>query len=330
MFLSITRNSDTNYSRITSGEISAEAFAELPFFPLEKMDELRPFCGDLDPNVSCEESSFFSCLGSASNELLVIMVIDMYREFEKSEQYRKWREYERSGEEMSVHTKPSCLSIRTKTVENYHPRVLRQIVDISWLKTLLKCLSKLPVSMSVVNASVERTGFPIEYANSTFFETTKFDKVFSREFSSHHPLMCCALQNDVLGRGLVRTLISDKSSEDAILAINDCLKYGEPLRTVVECKHESFTAVDGPTKRCLLFIKPIFDFSSKYRYCIVIHRELPSTHSELFPYELKVISDLVEVIPSVLSIEKVDEDLSDLYVRRSLSTSKSNSHSRFE
>jgi hypothetical protein len=191
MFLSITRNSDTNYSRITSGEISAEAFAELPFFPLEKMDELRPFCGDLDPNVSCEESSFFSCLGSASNELLVIMVIDMYREFEKSEQYRKWREYERSGEEMSVHTKPSCLSIRTKTVENYHPRVLRQIVDISWLKTLLKCLSKLPVSMSVVNASVERTGFPIEYANSTFFETTKFDKVFTRVFFSPSTNVLC-------------------------------------------------------------------------------------------------------------------------------------------
>lgn len=69
---------------------------------------------------------------------------------------------------------------------------------------------------------------------------------------------------------------------------------------------------DGSEIFVYTVLKPIYDLSTKCRYVIRFHTEL----EHVSPYDIKVMEDLCQLVPSTLYIDAIDEDLTDLNVRQ--------------
>lgn len=69
---------------------------------------------------------------------------------------------------------------------------------------------------------------------------------------------------------------------------------------------------DGSEMILYTLLKPIYDLNSVCRYLIRLHCNINHTS----PYEIKIMEDLCQIIPSKLYIDVIDEDLTDLNLRQ--------------
>lgn len=142
-----------------------------------------------------------SVLKSFSNvltEILVLITMSTYESFEKSSEYRIWREYERKcvnhhiKQEFSAIVASSSQS-SSLTTNNIPPIItpsfylkkafsklsttlIRKLINISWFKTTLKCLEHMPFSLSVVTSGINQSS-TLCYLNEEYLNLTGYQKV---------------------------------------------------------------------------------------------------------------------------------------------------------
>lgn len=128
------------------------------------------------------------------DEILVLIVMNTYDLFEKSSEYRIWREYERKCVNHHIkHEFASSSPVSSATTNNVPPvitpsyflkkaftklstSVIRKLINISWLKTTLKCLENMPFPFSVVTPDTNKPP-TICYLNEEFVRLTGYQKV---------------------------------------------------------------------------------------------------------------------------------------------------------
>lgn len=261
-------------------------------------------------------------------EILVLITMSRYELFEKSSEYRIWREYERKcvhhhikqefgalvasaspSSSLTTNNIPAVLTpsyYLKKAFSKISTSLIRKLVNISWFKTTLKCLENMPFGLSVITSGIN------QISSSTLTTSTTTTPIPPSTVVSTSSTLCYV--NDeylrltgyqkfhILGRST--TFLQEVNLENEI---GQQFIEGKIYTSLIKMKRK-----DGSEIILYTILKPIFDLNLTYRYLIRLHCNIEHTS----PYEIKIMEDLCQLIPSKLYIDIIDEDLTDLNQRQ--------------
>jgi PAS domain S-box-containing protein len=143
-----------------------------------------------------------------------------------------------------------------------------------WLKNLIATVEDLSLCVSLATARQDRPGFPLVYVNKAFEQTTGYDR------------------SEIVGQNC-KFLQSSTSEAGQIVKMRYALGHTLPVKVALTNTRE-----DGTEFFNLLAMKPIFDADGNYAYVIGVQYDI--THREASAKEIKLVDDLLSILPNVL------------------------------
>lgn len=241
--------------------------------------------------MSCTmDPSFLDLFSQYRVDIFLLASVNMFPTFMESSEYQTWSIRERSHrtDEFSCQRYDSPIEGEgaSEIFSHLHlqPQMIRDIVDGSWLKTVLRCIDRLPIAVTLVTANPDRSNFPLVYLNLAFTAMTGYEKT------------------KVEGRSM--KFLSPVPPTEPITALMATGKYHCAVMKHAKC--------DGSLFSNRVILKPLRDYRGVYRYMFSVHVDV-STSSAC---EIKLAEDLANLLPNILNIHPVDEDVSQLYKSR--------------
>jgi hypothetical protein len=134
--------------------------------------------------MSCTmDPSFLDLFSQYRVDIFLLASVNMFPTFMESSEYQTWSIRERSHrtDEFSCQRYDSPIEGEgaSEIFSHLHlqPQMIRDIVDGSWLKTVLRCIDRLPIAVTLVTANPDRSNFPLVYLNLAFTAMTGYEKV---------------------------------------------------------------------------------------------------------------------------------------------------------
>lgn len=220
---------------------------------------------------------FLKAIDENRKQILSLVVIGLFSSFLKSNSYQLWfwtRESpfpSPSSPSSSLNSLPSSLLQSHSFFTTFHSNDFDRIgPKNSWFQTLCHAFDKLPISISIADATQRR--FPLIYVNSAFQDMSGF---------TLHEVI--GKSNKFLQQGQV------EETMETIMA--QSLSSGKVCRVYVSNKRK-----DGTPFRNLVWMKPVHSFDGTYRFVIGMQFDVTNKSNTYIAF--CIANDLFEALPS--------------------------------
>ena len=149
----------------------------------------------------------------------------------------------------------------------------------SWLHALRAVIEDLPICVTLATARKTQPGFPLIMVNRMFEETTGYSR------------------SEIIGQNCKFLQSGGYCEHSQLWRLSEALRNAKPMRVRITNYRK-----DGSSFKNLLAIKPIFD--SEGNYCFVLGVQIDSSDEDLDPLHIKVVDDLLFLLPNTMYISK--------------------------